>query len=149
MDAKVIEARLNKLQADTPAQFGIMTSQHMVEHLTVTVKISYNRIKIPEFELTEKQKFQKTALLDSSMEFPKGIKAPEMNAGELMPLRNLNLNEAKEQLLSSLNSYNMFFDKDPTATTVHPRFSNLTFAEWERFHPKHFKHHFEQFGIWE
>ncbi|REG78308.1 DinB family protein [Algoriphagus antarcticus] len=149
MYIKMIEKKLEKLKADTQAQFGIMTPQHMVEHLTVTIKISYNRIKIPEFELSEKQKFQKTALLDTSIEFPQGVKAPGMNVGELMALRSSNLKEAKEQLLASLTDYNTFFEMDPTATTIHPRFSKLNYAEWERFHPKHFKHHFKQFGIWE
>ena len=126
-----------------------MTPQHMLEHLTLTVKISYNRIKIPEFEPSEKQQFQKRALLDTTMEFPRGILAPNMKSGELLPLRNNNLEEAKEQLIESLTGYDAFFNSDPEATTVHPRFGKLNYSEWERFHPKHFKHHFEQFGIWE
>ena len=88
MDSKTLEKKLKNLEADTPAKFGIMTPQHMLEHLTLTVKISYNRIKIPEFEPSEKQQFQKRALLDTTM--------------ELLPLRNHNLEEAKEQLIESL-----------------------------------------------
>lgn len=149
MDPKQIEKKLKNLSNDTPSLFGIMTPQHMVEHLTVTVKISYNRIKIPEFELSEKQMFQKSALLDSPMEFPVGVKAPGLKHDELMPLRSSNLEEAKQQLISSLVAYNSFFEFDPNATTVHPRFGLLNYEEWQRFHPKHFKHHFKQFGIWE
>lgn len=149
MDTKMIEKYLEKLNAETPAIFGIMTPQHMIEHLTITVKISNNRIKIPEFELSEKQKFQKTALLDTPMEFPRGVVAPSMTEGELMPLKNADLAEAKAQLLGSMITYDDFFAADPAATSVHPRFGKLNYAEWERFHSKHFKHHFEQFGIWE
>lgn len=149
METETIKKRLGRLADDTQALFGIMTPQHMVEHLILTVKISYDRIKIPEFELSEKQKIQKTALLDTPLEFPKGMRAPGMNAGELMPLRNNNLSEAKEQLLNSILAYHAYFASNPAATTVHPRLGRLTYAEWERFHPKHFKHHFEQFGIWE
>lgn len=149
MDIELIEKSLEKLGTDTLAKFGIMTPQHMIEHLTVTIKISYNRIKIPEFELSEKQKFQKAALLDTPMDFPKGVLAPGMDIGELMPLRRSNLAEAKKQLLSSILGYHDFFTTDSTATSVHPRFGKLDYAEWERFHRKHFKHHFEQFGIWE
>ena len=149
MKREIIQKSLERLATDTPASFGIMTPQHMVEHLTLTVKISYNRIKIPEFDLSEKQKLQKTALLDTALEFPKGVFAPGMKAGELIPLRNKNLSEAKEQLLDSISAYHTYFASNPTVTTVHPRFGQLTYAEWERFHPKHFKHHFEQFGIWE
>ena len=149
MDIELIEKRLEKLGTDTPAKFGVMTPQHMIEHLTVTIKISYNRIKIPEFELSEKQKFQKATLLDTPMDFPKGVLAPGMNVGELMPLKSSYLAEAKKQLLSSILAYHDFFTTNPTATPVHPRLGKLDYAEWESFHPKHFKHHFEQFGIWE
>ncbi|RAI84157.1 DinB family protein [Algoriphagus yeomjeoni] len=149
MDPNQIDKKLQKLENDKVPLFGIMTPQHMVEHLTITVKISYNRLKIPEFELSEKQKFQKTALLESPMEFPIGIKAPGLKAGDLMPLRSSNLDEAKQQLIASIKAYNTYFELDPHATTVHPRFSSLTYEEWEIFHPKHFKHHFKQFGIWE
>ncbi|WP_026967742.1 DUF1569 domain-containing protein [Algoriphagus terrigena] len=149
MDIELIEKSLEKLGPDTPAKFGVMTPQHMIEHLTVTIKISYNRIKIPEFELTEKQRLQKAALLDTPLDFPKGVLAPGMNVGELMPLRSSDLAEAKKQLLNSISAYHGFFTADPMANSVHPRFGKLGYAEWERFHPKHFKHHFEQFGIWE
>lgn len=149
MDSTTIEKKLTALEVDSPAKFGIMTPQHMVEHLTLTVKISYNRIKIPEFEPSEKQQFQKNSLLESAMEFPQGIIAPNMNSGELLKLRNNNLEEAKEQLIESITEYNTFFQSDPDATTVHPRFGKLKYSEWEKFHPKHFKHHFTQFGIWE
>ena len=148
MESKMIEKKLKNLKADTPAQFGIMTPQHMVEHLTVTVEIAYNRINIPEFEPSEKQQFQKRALLDSDMDFPRGVVAPGMNAGDLMPLRSANLDEAKQRLIDSITAYNEFFESDTNATTVHPRFGMLAYAEWERFHPKHFAHHFKQFGIW-
>ena len=148
MENKVIEKKLKKLNPDTPAQFGIMSPQHMVEHLTVTIKIAYNRIKIPEFVPSEKQKFQKRALLDTDMVFPKGVVAPGLKAGALIPLRSVNLDEAKQQLLDSIIAYNTFFESSPDITTVHPRFGKLNYAEWERFHPKHFEHHFKQFGIW-
>ena len=147
MNIELIEKTLEKLTADTSRIFGIMTPQHMVEHLTITIKISYNRIKVPEFDLSEKQNSQKRAFLDTPMDFPKGVLAPGMTAGELMPLRSSDLAEAKQQLLSSISAYHTFFAADPTATSIHPRFGKLTYTEWERFHPKHFKHHFEQFGI--
>ena len=147
MESTTIEERLKKLKADTPAQFGIMSPQHMVEHLTVTVKIAYNRIQIPDFEPSEKQKSQKLALLETNMDFPKGVIAPGMKAGDLLPLRSSNLAEAKQQLIASITAYNTFFESYPDTTTVHPRFGMLNYKEWEKFHPKHFEHHFKQFGI--
>lgn len=148
MDTLELKHKLSFLQEKTKSKFGVMTPQHMVEHLTITIKISYNRVRIPDFEMSEKQKAQKEALLETEMDFPIGVRAPGLPPGELMPLRNNDLEEAKEQFLESLEGYNSFFESNPTALTVHPRFGKLSFIEWEKFHPKHIKHHFDQFGIW-
>ena len=65
-----------------------------------------------------------------------------------MPLKNKTLDQAKEQLINSLNAYEEYFKENPDARTIHPSFGLLTFKEWELFHPKHFNHHFSQFIIW-
>lgn len=146
MDRESIVSRLKNLSEDSPREFGIMTPQHMVEHLILTVKLSYDRIKIPEFEPNEKQLMQKQALLYSDISFPRGIRAPGIG-DQLLDLRFSDLEIAKLELLKSINDYNSYFESNPEAKTVHPRFGKLTYQEWERFHKKHFEHHFVQFGI--
>lgn len=146
MDSSLIESQLKILNPDTPAQFGIMTPQHMVEHLTITVKLSSGRIKLPEFEPNEKQLMQKQALIYSEMEFPKGILAPN-SKGELSDLRFPDLDTAKEKLIQSIQEYEEVFKNNPDFKSIHPRFGFLTHEEWEKFHHKHFTHHFGQFGI--
>ncbi len=145
MDKKLIQQKLSGLTEATTAQFGTMTPQHMVEHLTLTVKIAY-KIKWPEFEPSEKQLKQKEMLLHTDLDFPKGFQAPGTN-GTLLPLKYATLTEAKEQLLRSVEEYNDYFKPAPWQLTVHPRLGWLNFSEWEKFHLKHFKHHFEQFGL--
>ena len=147
MNNTELKQKLAMLNEDTEASFGIMTPQHMVEHLTVTVKLSSGRISYPAFTPSEKQLGYKEALLNTDLEFPKGIKAPGLG-DQLMPLKYENLEQAKEGLIKSLEEYDSFFKENPTAQTTHPRFGFLTFEEWELFHPKHFKHHFSQFNIW-
>lgn len=146
MERESIESRIEGLTKDALAKFGIMTPQHMVEHLTLTVKISYGRIKLPEFEPTEKQLAQKQALIYSDIEFPKGIKAPVIGE-RLLELRYQNLEIAKAELLKSIDSYNQHFAEFGDDQTIHPRFGKLNHDEWERFHRKHFQHHLSQFGI--
>lgn len=146
MERKSIGSRIAGLTKDTLAQFGIMTPQHMVEHLTLTVKISYGRIKLPEFEPNEKQLAQKQALIYSEIEFPKGIKAPGIGE-KLLDLRYENLEIAKSELLKSIDDYNHHFAEFLKDQTIHPRFGKLNHEEWERFHKKHFQHHLSQFGI--
>ena len=147
MNNTELKQKLAMLNEDTEASFGIMTPQHMVEHLTVTVKLSSGRISYPAFTPSEKLLGYKEALLNTDLEFPKGIKAPGLG-DQLMPLKYENLEQAKEGLIKSLEEYDSFFKENPTAQTTHPRFGLLTFEEWELFHPKHFKHHFSQFNIW-
>jgi oxepin-CoA hydrolase/3-oxo-5,6-dehydrosuberyl-CoA semialdehyde dehydrogenase len=146
MNKETIETRILPLTEETIAQFGIMGPQHMVEHLAITLKISYDRIKLPDFEPSEKQINQKIALIHSDIEFPKGIKAPGLHE-DLMPLKFPDLEKAKEDFLKSITAYNDFFLLNPEAKTTHPRFGKLTHGEWERFHEKHFKHHLIQFGL--
>lgn len=146
MERKSIESRIAGLTKDTQSQFGIMTPQHMVEHLTLTVKISYGRIKLPDFEPTEKQLGQKQILIYSNIEFPKGIKASGIGE-KLLDLRYENLEIAKTELLKSIDDYNHHFAEFKGDQTIHPRFGKLNHEEWERFHKKHFQHHLTQFGI--
>ncbi|MBN7811802.1 DUF1569 domain-containing protein [Algoriphagus sp. H41] len=147
MEIHQILHRLQKLASDSPAQFGVMSPQHMVEHLSLTVKISYDRIKIPEFEPGKNELVLKQELLYSSIQFPRGIRAPGLGEGALLPLRFSNLNEAKEELLKSLTNYTRYFKENPEARPVHPRFGRLMHGEWEIFHAKHFEHHLRQFGV--
>ena len=113
-----------------------MTPQHMVEHLILTVKLSYGRIKIPEFEPNEKQLMQKQALIYSDISFPRGIRAPGLG-DQLLDLRFPDLESAKIELLKSVDDYNSFFVDTPDSKTMHPRFGKLNHEEWKRFHKKH------------
>lgn len=147
METETIKKRLEKLHAESPALFGIMTAQHMVEHLILTVKISYGRIKIADFGPSEKQLAHKQTLLYTDAVFPRGIKAPGMGDEALLPLRFPDLAEAKDELLKSLKNFDLYFLENPETKTVHPRFGTLSHNEWELFHAKHFAHHLGQFGL--
>jgi oxepin-CoA hydrolase/3-oxo-5,6-dehydrosuberyl-CoA semialdehyde dehydrogenase len=146
MDKNSIELRIAPLTKDSVAKFGIMTPQHMLEHLALTVKISYGRIKIPDFEPTEKQLAQKQILIYSEIDFPKGIKAPGIGEN-LLDLRYADMETAKSELLKSIDQFNKHFNEFKDDLTIHPRFGKLNHGEWERFHRKHFHHHLGQFGI--
>ena len=148
MDLSLIEKKLSSLNEESQAEFGMMTAQHMVEHLTITLKLASGRIAYPPFTPSEQQLEWKEALLFTPMEFPKGIKAPGIKTHELMPLKYPSLQEAKIQLLKAIREYNTFFEENPDGLTNHPRFGMLNHQEWELFHPKHFKHHLGQFNCW-
>jgi hypothetical protein len=145
MNKETLLQRLNQLHTTTAAQFGILTPQHMVEHLILTVKMSAGRIPIPEFVPNEKQLAQKQALLFTDIPFPRGVKAPGL-PDTLLDLRFPDLETAKAELIKSWDAYQLLFKENPTKQTFHPRFGLLNFDEWERFHAKHMDHHLGQFG---
>lgn len=146
MNSENIKNKIKGLTEESQSFFGIMTAQHMVEHLTITMKLSSARIKLTDFEPNEKQLAQKDLLLNTTLDFPKGIKAPG-STGELPDLKMKDLEVAKEKLITSIEEFNSFFEENPEAKTIHPRFGKLTHSEWLLFHPKHFAHHLGQFGI--
>lgn len=146
MNIEKIKTKLDSLDSHDKPKFGIMSPQHMIEHLILTVKLSYGRIKIPPFVPTEKQLAQKQTLLYELEEFPKGIRAPGLN-NNLLPLRFQSLKEATDELIKSIENYNQYFDESPGSMTFHPRFGALSHVEWEQFHKKHFRHHFSQFAF--
>jgi oxepin-CoA hydrolase/3-oxo-5,6-dehydrosuberyl-CoA semialdehyde dehydrogenase len=145
MTKETLLQRLQHLSVTTEAQFGILTPQHMVEHLILTVKMSAGRIPIPEFVPNEKQLAQKQALLFTDLPFPKGIKGPGL-PDTLLDLRFPDLETAKAELIKSWDAYQLLFKENPTKQTTHPGFGLLNFDEWERFHAKHNDHHLGQFG---
>lgn len=145
MNKETLLQRLHQLGPTTEAQFGILTPQHMVEHLILTLKMSTGRIPIPEFKPNEKQLARKQALLFTDLPFPKGVKAPGL-PDTLLDLRFPNLEAAKAELIKSWDAYQLIFQENPTKKTPHPGFGPLNFDEWERFHAKHVDHHLSQFG---
>jgi len=145
MTKETLIQRLQHLSIDAEAQFGILTPQHMVEHLVLTLKMSTGRIPIPEIVPTEKQLAGKQALLFTDLPFPKGIKAPGL-PDTLLDLRFPDLETAKSELIKSWDAYQLLFQENPTKKTPHPGFGLLNFEEWERFHDKHMGHHLSQFG---
>ena len=145
MTKETLLQRIQHLSVTTEAQFGILTPQHMVEHLILTVKMSAGRIPIPEFVPNERQLAQKKALLFTDLPFPKGIKGPGL-PDTLLDLRFPDLETAKAELIKSWDAYQLLFKENPTKQTLHPGFGLLNFDEWERFHAKHNDHHLSQFG---
>jgi len=117
----------------------------MVEHLTISLKLSVGKIPIPVFEPNEKQLARKQALLFTDIPFPQGVKAPGL-PDTLLELRYPDLETAKAELIKSYEAYHLLFQENPKKHTPHPGFGLLNYEEWELFHAKHMDHHLGQFG---
>jgi hypothetical protein len=140
---------LATLPADRAPVWGLMTAQHMVEHLGTTFLISNGRIKVPAAPTLEKfmkEEGYKKAFFANHAPFPRNLRAPLMPEAP-QPYRFANIEEAKKVVIKEMNRYFQFFAENPAATPYHPRFNYLNFEGWNEFHVRHIVHHFTQFGL--
>ncbi len=134
-----------KLSPETKPLWGIMTPQHMVEHLLLTVKVSNNKIKVECLNPHEKIPTLKRFLL-SERPLPKYFINPIIGEG-LLPLQFNNYKDAIDSLKIEIEDFYKFFENNPDVLITNPTFGELNKTEWEIFHKKHFTHHLSQFGV--
>ena len=137
---------LNTLTEISAPSFGKMSTQHMIEHLILTLKISSNKLPHPSYFREEKALAFKQAIIYSPIEMPVGFRAP-MLAEELSPLIHPNLPTALTELDQELTYFKYFFKMNPNLKTTNPSMGELNNDEWIVFHNKHFTHHFKQFNL--
>ena len=137
---------LRTLKVDAVPLWGMMTAQHMVEHL---IYITENTLGIRSVELlipVEKLGRYK-AFLMSNNGFMRNFKFPLLPANELSPLTYASLEDALNafeqinmEVISSLNSPE--FESAP-----HPFYGQMNREEAIMFQFKHLMHHLMQFGL--
>jgi hydroxymethylglutaryl-CoA reductase len=141
--AEILE-RLHRLQANSPAQWGKFTAQHMVEHLCGGLSMSMGHISFPG-EVSEEKAQRLKNFLSSDQPFAKEIQVGFVvhNA----PLKHEELDLAIDDLVTQFLAFEEYYEQYLEAIHPHPYFGKLNYAEWKQLHIKHFTHHFEQFGI--
>lgn len=138
---------LQSLNESTPAKWGVMNAQQMLEHLADFFDVSYEK-KIYPLAVPEEHLPKYKAFLYSDKEFRENTKAPASILGDIPePIRFPSLEAAKENLDQSVRNFIQWFHNDTVKTTVHPAFGPLNFEEWVLLHHKHVKHHLKQFGL--
>jgi oxepin-CoA hydrolase/3-oxo-5,6-dehydrosuberyl-CoA semialdehyde dehydrogenase len=137
--------RLEILKKDDKPLWGKMTSQHMVEHLILAVKMSNGKFNLECFNPPEKIPTLKRFLM-SSKPLPKLFENPALTKG-LLDFEFESLNEAREKLKEEIEDYYKFFKNNPNAKPLNVTFGSLNKDEWDFFHKKHFEHHLSQFGL--
>ncbi len=136
---------LKKLEPGAKAGWGIMTPQHMIEHLVGSWRISNGKAKARQVTPDDKLPGYRSFLY-SDKPYQKNMKNPVMPE-DLAPLRKKDLTDAIDQLLEDMKDGFRYFEEHPDAVPVHPVFGPLNRGEWMMFQYKHMRHHFEQFGL--
>ncbi|OJJ18644.1 hypothetical protein BKI52_23840 [marine bacterium AO1-C] len=137
-----IPEMLTHLKADTEPKWGMMTAQHMLEHLAKVTKSSIKSYGAPPAEPTEGQlKFK--AFVNDGIPFRKN----DTKKGKLEDLFYSTIDEAKTAVVEAVNRFYNAFEQTPDLQPYNPIMGALSFKELQTFHDKHFRHHFEQFGL--
>ena len=137
---------LDKLSVNTKPLWGEMTAHHMVEHLIVAVQSSNGKVTFDQCMNSEERYPILKRFLLSKKPLPKQFVNTIIGEG-LKPLKYKDLNDAKEKLILELNSFNKYYEDQPSAKPMNVTFGPLAKDEWIVFHNKHFTHHFAQFGL--
>lgn len=138
--------KLKQLSAEQTPNWGIMTPQHMVEHLVGSWLISNGKFNAQQF-VSKETRTKKLKFLFSQNEFDKNLN-PTGQIVENKPLKKENLAAAIDSLKENINTFFIYHQTNPQAKPIHPVFGALTCQQWLLFQTKHTKHHLIQFGLW-
>jgi len=141
-----IKEALGRLKPDTKPKWGILTPQHMVEHLEYQLLIAMEKVHT---RLTTKQEHLEKyrEVLYNHTPMMRGFNHPTLRKGELEDLRYGSLDEAIEGFFKAKAAYDKYFKENKGRKTLNPSFGQLSKFEWDLLRRKHIHHHFEQFGL--
>ncbi len=143
--SKEITSLVTDLNDESKPKWGIMTAQHMLEHLEGSFKISNGEIELTETRHDEDVVKKRKIFLMSEEPFGKNI---QVGSGKLKALKYGSVEEAKINFFKQLIAFFGYHDKNKDKVLLlHPAFGNLTYEEWLQFHYKHVNHHFMQFKL--
>jgi len=145
---KELPVILESLHSTAEPKWGRMSAQHMVEHLSGVIMISNGRFEAPAMYEEEKLAKNYNFIIKEQNRLKRNTKAPILPE-EPLPLRFTSLDEAKEKLLKTLDSFFTYYESNPEAKQMHPAFGMLNFEEWTYFHSIHTQYHLDQFGLFE
>ncbi len=136
--------RLTHLKSDAAAKFGLMTPQHMVEHLILMTKISVKRYAdCPDTPTEGQLKFKK--FLENGAKFE--YRPSKKTKADLPKLKYGSLQEAVENYPIGIKRFYDHYDANPDFISFNAFQGELGFEDLEFIHSQHFEYHLGQFGL--
>ena len=142
-----IESCLAKLTLESKPAWGIMTPQHMVEHLEYTYKIASGELQNFDISTPEKYLEKTQDSLYNYEKFPANSNFPHLKKDTLGSLIHPDLETAVAKFLQQRDRYLDFFTQNPDAVLKNLVFGELNKYQWYLLERKHLNHHFEQFNL--
>jgi len=143
LDKNLVSSKLLQIKKDISPLFGKMNGQQMIEHLSFVLQISNGMVDADCHVSIEKSSKRKP-FLDTDGELQIGFKA-SMLSEEPNELKFNSIEEAINDLCAQIDNFKTHFET--VKAENHPFFGELNFKYWQKFHVKHFTHHFKQFGL--
>ena len=145
-DETTLREHLSRLADDATPAWGILTPQHMVEHLEYQFHIATEKVHT---QLMTKPKYMDSyrEVLYNHAPMMKGFNHPLLNKGTLEDLRHESLKVAIDKLMESKAKYEAYFKEHKGKKTLNPSFGMMSKYEWDLLNRKHVHHHFQQFGL--
>jgi hypothetical protein len=141
---EIILQHLEKLADNSTPNWGGMSAQRMVEHLSDSLQMAVGKNKFP-LEIPEDRIPRMKEFLLSEKPMAKNIEVPFAKKDE--KLRNENLELAIDELAENWIEFEEYYFENEGNENLHPYYGPLNYEEWLRLHSKHFTHHFEQFAL--
>lgn len=138
-------ALLDTLNPETKANFGLMTPQHMVEHLveairSATVQYEGERESPANAQQLGMQQFIKSGSVLSHRPSDKTV-------ADLPSLKYTSIKEAISQVPKAVKDFYDFHEKNPDYIPYATYLGEVPFEDVELFHFMHIRYHLWQFGL--
>jgi uncharacterized protein DUF1569 len=141
---KELNSLLSQLTPETPALWGNLKAQSMIEHLVEAVEYTNGKRIAAVHVSSDEADSNKQLLVHGDVVISKGAKGYLTDATTTK--RYKDLRTAVEQLNKEIDAFEHFF-ATPGKTAIHQHFGAMNRKEWITWHGKHFTHHFKQFGL--
>jgi oxepin-CoA hydrolase/3-oxo-5,6-dehydrosuberyl-CoA semialdehyde dehydrogenase len=136
---------LEKLKADSKAEWGTMTAKQMLLHLTQSSKMMH--LGITKLLIKEKYTEKAIAFLYTDKPISRGIEIPKDIGYNFDDGITENIEQLKDELIESANTMLSYLTENTDFKAIHPFFGELTAEQWLLFQKKHFTHHLSQFDL--
>lgn len=137
---------LNNLSGETPAQWGKMDAQQMVEHLRDAFKNASGKYIIPLITTDPERIKQLQDFLMSDKPFRENTNAPFMPETPRQH-KYASMEEAIARLEPEINDFFKAYEADPDRRILNAVFGELNFEQQVHLLYKHVTHHLRQFGV--
>lgn len=141
---EIVPTLLQDLKEDQEPQFGLMTPQHMIEHLTSIIKSSVKRYGEPDPALAERQSGFKRFIAGGAVFKHRDS---DKTKADLPELKYDSFAEAVPQLMVGIERFYKHYESNPDFKTYNQFMGELDFEELETFHHSHVCYHLWQFGL--